>query len=380
MKKRSIISLIGVLAIFGLMVNTVAADVIKIGAPLAMSGKAAFAGLAEKNTLMMYAEAFNKAGGLNGKPIEFIFYDTEMKPDIAVSMVKRLIKKDQVTAIVGITASWTGMAVLPILEKSKTPSILLASSNNLVEPVKKWIFKIPSGDRIVVAKILGHMKAKGIKKVALMSSSDGYGAGGRKSVLAESGDYGIKIIFDERFAGDEADLTPLLNKIKNTNPEAVISWSSKRTPSVVALNYSQLGIKAPLYLGHAALAPAFIKAVGKVATGNLTASMKFQAGPVLLESDPQKKIILDYQAAYKAKFKKPANQFGATGYDAFHILVDALKKTGTDKAKLRDAIEQTSGFVGTQGIFTYSATDHAGLAPDSILMYQVIDGKWKPVF
>ena len=213
-----------------------------------------------------------------------------------------------------------------------------------------------------------------------MSSSDGYGAGGRKSVLAKAGDYGIEIIFDERFAGDEADLTPLLNKIKNANPEAVISWSSKRTPSVVALNYSQLGIKAPLYLGHAALAPAFVKAVGNVATGNLTASMKFQAGPVLLESDPQKKVILDYQAAYKAKFKKPANQFGATGYDAFHILVNALKKAGTDKAKLRDAIEQTSGFVGTQGIFTYSATNHAGLAPDSILMYQVIDGKWKPVF
>ena len=380
MKKGSIINLIGVLVVLGLMVNTVAADSIKIGAPLAMSGKAAFAGLAEKNTLMLYGEAFNKAGGLNGKPIEFIFYDTEMKPDIAVSMVKRLTKKDQVTAIVGITASWTGMAVLPILEKSKTPSILLASSNDLVEPVKKWIFKIPSGDRIVVAKLLGHMQAKGIKKVALMSSSDGYGAGGRKSVLAKAGDYGIEIIFDERFAGDEADLTPLLNKIKNTNPEAVISWSSKRTPSVVALNYSQLGIKAPLYLGHAALAPAFVKAVGNVATGNLTASMKFQAGPVLLESDPQKKVILDYQAAYKAKYKKPANQFGATGYDAFHILVNALKKAGTDKAKLRDAIEQTSGFVGTQGIFTYSATNHAGLAPDSILMYQVTDGKWKPVF
>ncbi len=380
MKKGSIISLIGILVILGLMVSTAAADAIKIGAPLAMSGKAAFAGLAEKNTLMLYGEAFNKAGGLNGQPIEFIFYDTEMKPDIAVSMVKRLIKKDQVTAIVGITASWTGMAVLPILEKSKTPSILLASSNDLVEPVKKWIFKIPSGDRIVVAKILGHMQTKGIKKVALMSSSDGYGAGGRKSVLAKAGDYGIEIIFDERFAGDEADLTPLLNKIKNVNPEAVISWSSKRTPSVVSLNYSQLGIKAPLYLGHAALAPAFVKAVGNVATGNLTASMKFQAGPVLLESDPQKKVILDYQAAYKAKFKKPANQFGATGYDAFHILVNALKKAGTDKAKLRDAIEQTSGFVGTQGIFTYSATNHAGLAPDSILMYQVIDGKWKPVF
>ena len=357
-----------------------AADPIKIGAPLAMSGRAAFAGLAEKNTLIMYAEEFNKAGGLDGRPIEFIFYDTEMKPDVAVNMVKRLIKKDRVLAIVGITSSWEGMAVLPILEKEKVPSILLASSSGLVDPVKKWVFKIPSDDRIVVSRMIEHMNANGIKKVALMSSSDGYGDGGRNSFLAQAKDQGIDLIFDEKFAGDETDLTPLINKIKNTDAQAVVSWSSKRTPSVVALNYHQLGMQPPLYLGHAALAPAFIKAVGNVADGNLTASMKFQAGSVLPDSDPQKSVILDYQEAYKARFGEPANQFGATGYDAFHILVAALKKGGTDKAKIRDAIEQTSDFVGTQGIFNYSPNDHGGLAPDSILMYKVTDGEWKPVF
>jgi branched-chain amino acid transport system substrate-binding protein len=357
-----------------------AADPIKIGAPLAMSGRAAFAGLAEKNTLIMYAEKFNKAGGLDGRPIEFIFYDTEMKPDVAVNMVKRLIKKDRVITIVGITSSWEGMAVLPILEKEKIPSILLASSSGLVDPVRKWVFKIPSDDRIVISRMVEHMKENGIKKVALMSSSDGYGDGGRNSLLAQAPEHGIEIIFDERFAGDETDLTPLINKIKNIDAQAVVSWSSKRTPSVVALNYHQLGMQPPLYLGHAALAPAFIKAVGNVAEGNLTASMKFQAGPVLPDSDPQKKVILEYQDAYNKRFGEPANQFGATGYDAFHILVAALKKVGTDKAKIRDAIEQTSEFVGTQGIFNYSANDHGGLAPDSILMYKVIEGEWKPVF
>jgi len=380
MKKRLYIILTLIMATLTWVLFASAADPIKIGAPLAMSGRAAFAGVAEKNTLMMYAEEFNKNGGLNGRPLEFIYYDTEMKPDIAVNMVKRLIKKDKVTSIVGITASWTGMAVLPILEKEQIPSILLASSSGLVDPVQKWVFKIPSDDRIVVAKMMEHMKANGIKKISLMSSSDGYGDGGRNSVLAQAPDFGIEIIFDERFAGDETDLTPLLNKIKNTNPDAVVSWSSKRTPSVVALNYNQLGMKSPLYLGHAALAPAFVKAVGNVAGGNLTASMKFEAGPTLQDSDPQKKVILDYQAAYQAKFGEAANQFGATGYDAFQILIAAMKKAGTDKSKIRDAIEQTKGFVGTQGIFTYSPADHSGLSPDSILMYKIIDGEWKPLY
>ncbi|MBU0462020.1 MAG: ABC transporter substrate-binding protein [Proteobacteria bacterium] len=357
-----------------------AEDPIKIGAPLALSGKAAFAGIAEKNTLIMCAEEFNKAGGLDGRPIEFIFYDTEMNPDTAVNMVKRLIKKDQVVAIVGITSSWEGMAVLPILEKEEMPSILLASSSGLVTPVRKWIFKIPSGDNIVVSKIMEHMKANGINKIALISSSDGYGEGGRDSILTQAPGNGIEIIFDERFAGDETDLTPLINKIKNTNAQAVVSWSSKRTPSVVALNYHQLSMQLPLYLGHAALAPAFIKAVGNVANGYMTASMKFDGASALPDSDPQKKVCLDYQAAYQSKFGEAANQFGATGYDAFYILVAALKKGGTEKAKLRDAIEQISNFVGTQGIFNYSPDDHAGLEADSILLYKVFDGDWKPMF
>ncbi len=380
MKKTVLVVLLIAVLALGWAVPATAADPIKIGAPLDLSGKGAFAGLAEKNTLAMYAEQFNGAGGLDGRPIEFVFYDTELKPDTAVNMVKRLIKKDNVTAIIGITSSWEGMAVLPILDKEEMPSILLASSSGLVDPVRKWVFKIPSDDRIVIAKILEHMKANGIKEIALMSSSDGYGDGGRNALLAQAPEHGIKLVFDERFAGDEADLTPLLNKIKNVNPQAVVSWSSKRTPSVTALNYHQLGMKLPLYLGHASLAPAFIKAVGSVATGNLTASMKFQAGPTLSDSDPQKEVILGYQAAYKAKYGEEANQFGATGYDAFFILTNALKKAGVERSKLRDAIEQTQGFVGTQGIFSYSPTDHAGVKPDSILMYQVVDGEWKPIY
>ena len=169
MKKRLYLILTMIVTTLTWVPFASAADPIKIGAPLAMSGRAAFAGLAEKNTLMMLAEEFNKNGGLNGRPLEFIYYDTEMKPDIAVNMVKRLIKKDKVTAIVGITASWTGITVLSILEKERIPSILLASSSGLVDPVRKWIFKIPSDDRIVVAKM--QADTDGMKTVILKSNT-----------------------------------------------------------------------------------------------------------------------------------------------------------------------------------------------------------------
>jgi branched-chain amino acid transport system substrate-binding protein len=106
------------------------------------------------------------------------------------------------------------------------------------------------------------------------------------------------------------------------------------------------------------------------------ASSKFLAEN-LPDSDRQKKIILDYQAAFKSKYGKDANMFGGTAFDGFNILVTALKKAGDDKGKLRDAIEQTKGYAGVTGIYNYSSTDHGGLTKDSVSVYQAVGGAWK---
>jgi branched-chain amino acid transport system substrate-binding protein len=107
--------------------------------------------------------------------------------------------------------------------------------------------------------------------------------------------------------------------------------------------------------------------------------MKFYGAEKLPDSDPQKKVILDYQATYKKKYGKETNMFGGNAFDGFNMLVAALKKVGDDKNRLRDAIEQTQGYVGVSGIFNYSPNDHAGLSKDSIIMYQVVGGDWKVI-
>jgi len=221
------------------------------------------------------------------------------------------------------------------------------------------------------------MKSKGIQRIALISSQDGYGDGGRKAVLALVPEYGIDIVFDERFAGDETDLTPLINKIKKTNAQATLSWSSKRTPTIVVINYRQLGVEIPLYLGHAALCQPFLDAAGKSAEGALVASMKYLGAKDLPDADPQKKVALDYRSAYLKKYGKETNQFAGGAFDGLNILLAALKKAGTDKSKIRDAIEQTRGYVGTTGIFNYSSDDHDGMTKESMAMFQVVEGVWK---
>jgi len=379
MKKQSLVILVAAMAIFGWALIAAAAEPIKIGAPLPLSGPVAFAGLPCKNSMEMVAENVNKEGGINGSAIEVIYIDKEANPDVAIRGVKRLIRKDKVNAIVGPLASWCAMPSIPIIEKNKVPTIIIAASSKIVEPVKKWVFKIPASDTIVVARTLAHMKSNGIQRIAAISSQDDYGDGGHRSLVAKAPSYGIDIVFDERFAGDETDLTPLIGKIKKTNAQATVSWSSKRTPSIVAINYRQLGLEMPLYLGHAALGPAFLETAGESAEGVLVASMKYAGAEQLADSDPQKRVALDYRDAYRKKYGKETNQFAGGAFDGMNILVAALREAGTDKYKLRDAIEQTRGFVGTQGIFTYSPDDHGGMTIESMVMYTVVGGAWKIV-
>lgn len=358
-------------------VSALAADPITIGAPVLLSGHGAFVGGAEKDTLEMMAEELNKQGGINGRPLKFIFYDEEAKPDVAVRVVKRLIQKDKVDAILGVSTSWTAMPVIPIIERFKIPTIMLGSAGAIVNPVRPWVFKTPVDDKIVADKLLSYMKSKGITKLAMLSTQDGFGDGGHKEVLAHAKKYGVSIVFDEKYTMEDTDITPTLNKIKKTDAQAVVNWSSRRAPVVMTMNYRQMGLKLPLYHSHAALSKGFIKATKENAEGVYIAAFKFYGAESLPDSDPQKKVILDYQAAYKAKYGKPANQFGACAFDGFNILVAALKKAGTDKGKLRQAIEETKGYVGINGVFNYSPTDHGGLSKESMVVYQCQGGDWK---
>ncbi|MCL4744687.1 MAG: ABC transporter substrate-binding protein [Burkholderiaceae bacterium] len=350
---------------------------IRIGVPILFSGPGAFVGDAQKRTLDMQVEAINAKGGLGNRKIELIYYDTEGKPDVAVRMFNRLIKNDRVVAILGPSASWEAMPVKPILEASGTPSIMLASTAAIVDPVAKCVFKTPPDDRIVVERLYQHLKGVGQTRIALLSSQDAFGDGGRKELVSRAKAHGLEIVSDERYSMEDVDLSALLNKIKRTNAQAVVNWSSSRAPVVMTMNYRQVGLSLPLYHSHAVLSPSFLKATGANAEGILVAGPKLDAGDDLPGADPQRPAIMRFREQFQTRYQQPANQFGAAAYDALNILAAAIQRSGTDPAKLCAAIEQTRDYVGVYGVFNYSPTDHGGLTKDALTMFQVVNGAWK---
>ena len=112
--------------------------------------------------------------------------------------------------------------------------------------------------------------------------------------------------------------------------------------------------------------------------------MLFPAGRLVVadalpDSDPQKPVLLAYRKAYESRYKEDVSTFGGHAYDAFSILVKALQAAGTDREKVRAAIEGTQGFVGTAGVFNFSPADHNGLGIDAFEMLTVRNGRFVPL-
>jgi len=351
----------------------------KIGAVFSITGVGSFLGEPEKKTAEMIRDEINKQGGINGHPIELIIYDDESDTTKCTLAVKKLIKKDEVPVIIGPTRSGESIAVATVAEESKVPLISCATSYKIVTPIesRKWVYKVAGSDAHVVGKMYDYMKGKGVKKVAIMTDSSGYGASGREELLRLAPEYGFTIVADERFDPKDTDLTAQLTKIRGTQPQAVVNWSIGPTQILAIKTWRDLGMDAiPLFQSHGFGSLKNLELAGKAAEGVLLPLARVNVGSLLPDSQPQKKIILEYTRAYETLYKEPISSFGGHAWDSMHLAMAALKAVGPDPAKIRDHIEQTRGFVGMHGIFNFSPQDHCGLSKDDLEMIVVKDGKW----
>ncbi|MBL8259806.1 MAG: ABC transporter substrate-binding protein [Candidatus Competibacteraceae bacterium] len=356
-----------------------AADPIKIGSFLTVTGPASFLGDPELKTLQMYVDDLNAQGGIKGSKIELIHYDTGGNAKDAVNFVKRLIKNDKVDLLIGGTTTGDTMAVIPDVEKEGIPFISLAGAVEIVEPVKKWVFKTPHSDRMAAAKIFEDLRKRGLSEIALITGDGGFDKSGRAQILKLAPDYGMTLVADEFYGNKDTDMTTQLTKIRSSGAQAIINFGLGQAPAIVTKNIKQLGIALPLYQSHGVASKTFIDLAGDAAEGVRLPAAALVVAEQLPDADPQKPILLAYKNQYEAKHG-PVSTFGGHAYDGLLIAVEAIKRAGAaDKAKLRDEIESTKGFIGTAGVFNMTPQDHMGLNLDAFKLVEIRKGAWKIV-
>jgi branched-chain amino acid transport system substrate-binding protein len=349
---------------------------IKIGAIFAVTGPASFLGAPEEKTARMMVDEINASGGVNGKKIELIVKDSTASPEKAISFAKQLIEEDKVFAIIGPSTSGETMKIKSICEENKTILISCAAAEVITNPVARYIFKVAQNDSFGAQMICEVMKKKGIAKIGIVTSNDGYGIAGKEQMEKAAANNGIAVLISEVYDKKATDLTGVLTKLKAKGVQAVVNWSIVPAQSIVPKNMKQLNMSVPLFQSSGFGNIKYAKEAGEAGEGIIFPCGRLLIVEVLPDSNPQKAVLMKYKKDYESKFGEDASTFGGHAYDAILVLVEAIKKAGTDKEKARDVFENLKGVPGIGGVFNFSPQDHLGLDINAFDMLTVKGGKF----
>lgn len=355
----------------------------KIGAIFSITGPGSSLGVPERDTALMLESELNAKGGIKGPdgklhPLRIVIYDDASDETKAVLAAKKLIDGDKVAAIVGTTLSGTSLAILDTIQKAEVPTVSCAAAIKIVEPAaeRKWMFKTPQSDVLIVGVLVDYLKAKGFLRVGWLNVDYAFGQLGWIEFEKAAQKAGLTIVANEKFGQKDVDMTVQLTRVKAANPQAVVVWSIPPSASLATKNYADLGIKAPLFQSHGVGNKRYIELAGPAANGVIFPVGKLLVAEQLSDNDVQRPVLLAYARDFEAKYG-PRNTFGGHAWDAVQLVVKAMEKAGPDRAKVRAAIESTRNFVGITGVFDFSPTDHNGLDRRAVTMVQIVDAQWK---
>jgi len=367
----------GAIAVFA-MTSLHAQDTLKIGAVFSTSGPGAFLGVPEERGARLKAEEINKAGGINGRKVELVVYDSEGNTGKAAQLARRLIESDQVVAIIGPSSSGESLQVLPIANELKTPLIAHAGTEKMTSPVTPYVFNTPPTDRVVAAHLLSVFKKRGITQIALLSGADGFGQSGANVVKELAPKYGVTVAKHEEFNRTDPDITAQVLKAKDSPAQAMLVWSAFPAPTIIARNAAAVGYSKPMYNSFAAASKDLLVQAGPAAEGSFVSSMRLLAPETLKANDPMRPAVMKIFNEYKAKYNEPPATFAAHSHDAMSLIEAAVRKINgpVTRDNLRAALE-TVTVTGGNGIYRLSPTSH-GLDPDSnsMVLLQAKGGQW----
>ena len=345
-------------------------DEIVIGEFGSLTGSEATFGISSTNGLKLAVEEMNNGPKLLGKNIKLITYDDQGKPSEAQTVVQRLIKNDNVVAVIGEVASSRSKAGAPICQQNKIPMITPASTNPEVTAIGDYIFRVcfidPFQATVVSKFILNTLK---LKKVAVLKDvKNAYSTGLSDFFEKEFKSMGGEIVEVQSFQAGDKDFKAQLTSIKAKNPEAIFIPAYYTDVNLISIQAREIGITVPLIGSDGWESEKLTEGKAKDALEGC-----FFSTHVSTENpDP---AIQNFITKYKAKYNSMPDAMSFLAYDAGMILFDAIKRAGTtDPVKVREELAKTKDYSGVTGKITINEQRNA-IKPAVIL--EIKGGQFK---
>ena len=370
------------LAALALALSLSASAQVKIGLMVSATGPTTAIGTPQKNTGDILPK---KVGDVT---VEYIQYEDGGDTTRGVQNVKKLIQENNVDAIIGPSTTPIALAILDPISEAKVPLLATVGSSNVIEPMdakRRWVFKTTQNDELIGAALVRHMVKSGVKTVGFIGFKDPYGENWNKVFVPLAEKAGIRFVATEYYLRTDPSVTGQTLKLIGAKPDAVFIAGVGGPAVLPQVTLRDQGYKGPIYQTHGVATDDFIRLGKEKVEGTVLA-----AGPMLVideiaDSNPIKKVALNYIATYEKQFGARPSTFGANTWDSGIIIERAIPtaikagKPGTEafRVALRDAIEKEREIVGCQGVFNMSPANHNGMDERARVLVVVKDGKFR---
>jgi branched-chain amino acid transport system substrate-binding protein len=353
---------------------------LRIGAVLELSGPNSVFVRSYRENIEMVVDDANGKGGVAGRKIEIVVYDNESNETKSLVLAKRLVEQDSVLGIIGAGTTPTTMPMIPYVMGAGVPLISMGSGDVIATPAmeRRWVFKTAPNSSDVAAKMVQYLAAKRLSPVAFLSVNNAYGDSGRREFEKAIGPAGVKVATWDKFGATDQDMKPQLTRARASGPKAIVVWAIPPAAALVAKNAAELSLPRDLQMMHdhgAGISPAFLELASGAVEGTVLVTSKLPVADQLPDGDPQKPFLVSYAKAYRDRTGREAPAAGGQAYDAMALFRRALETAGPDRARVRDALERTSGFVGVMGVFNMSPQDHVGINAKDLELARVEKGR-----
>ncbi len=344
---------------------------IKVGSLFSVTGPPAVVGDKMRKGLQLAVDELNADGGVDGRPLEVVFYDPAGDTNKAVDQTRRLIGRDDVDVVVGGgSQSGIALAMQPLLQRADKLFMATEGAREIVQPAdeRPTTFKSTFNDTVVLQRTADFWRARGVRSVGFLPDTSGFGESAKAELEGLAPDAGIEVQ-SESFDPTATNLTPQLTNLRRASPQAYLTWTTTPAATTFLKNAQQLGLdRGLLQLGFGSADPAFFEQAGAAARGALLSAGKLPIYDRLPDGDPQKALIARFADAYEARYGEPANVFAAQAYDGVQLVAQAIRAAGGDLSgrALASALEGLGSYQGVNGDFRYTAEDHSGLGVDAV--------------
>jgi len=348
-KRNLLINLAAVTAAALTSASASAQTPIEIGATVPLTGPAALSGTQYHNSLRLAEEQINKTGGINGKPIRFLFEDAQSSNPTALNAFVKIVQEKKPAFVFLSSYSTQNLAVAPEVLKAKVPVMYAGGADAIHALRNPYMFRIRPADS-TAAQAMAQFVKNGLKatKPGIIYIQNDFGQGAARAATKLLADAGITVVASEAYGINDKDMSAQLLNLKNKGADAIIALSFPQDGALLLRQIKTMGLKQPVVASSGTFLPAAMQLMSPSDLENVWGVID-----ALLETNPH---AANFLKEYKARFRTDADAYAAVYFDGAMMLADAMRKVGPDPEKLREHLAGIRNYQGVAGVFSFDAS------------------------